>query len=524
MFISNLLRTVGSVLIALASTVVATTASGSIDPSSATAAVPSQAQAIIGAAEKWLTSPVTPYCWDGGSTSGPTHGDGDSVEYYGPAGESGCSNSGPTSSAAGFDCTGLALYAVYQATGIELPHDSSQALTAVADGGQQITSESALLPGDLVYFGGTFADFIHVGIYIGNGNMVNAYDYMNDEDNGRNNKYWGVTKMSLSWETAGLAFVGGVRLWSAAASPPTVADFDASPATISSDGGTVTLSATVSSATNCSFTSNSGSVSGLADVPCSDGSVTDTVNVPANPGKRVLNYKFEIAVMGTKTVRATTNLTEALPVPHLTPLASTSGPAGFSTGYSIYCPTPKHMLSGFSFSSVLNGQLPPQVSSTESLFPDSIAYINTGNSDPLGTDVVTVGCIYGKSFSGPWKTDYTYPPVTLRITAAEPLISISPSPVTPGSQVTLSGDFGAGSWANSAVTSFGWITPNGTIDNILVNSAIAPSETDGAWQQTAEIPSDVPVGSTLVASASAYNSELTYGEDADSPAAGWSVG
>ncbi len=176
---------------------VAGAAASLIDAGAASA---SQANKIVSAAEKWVTSPVTPYCWYGGTTTGPSHKDGDSVEYYGPAGKSGCANFGKTANAKGFDCTGLTLYAVFQALGITLPHDGTQATAAVADSGQKIKSPSSLLPGDLVYFGGTFKSFKHSGVYIGNNELVNAFDYKNDgPDNGPNNEYWGVAKMPMSW-------------------------------------------------------------------------------------------------------------------------------------------------------------------------------------------------------------------------------------------------------------------------------------------------------------------------------------
>jgi cell wall-associated NlpC family hydrolase len=64
-----------------------------------------------------------------------------------------------------FDCSGLVVYA-YAAAGIYLPHSSymqSELGTPV--------SLSALLPGDLVFF---YSPVSHVGIYIGNGQIVNA--------------------------------------------------------------------------------------------------------------------------------------------------------------------------------------------------------------------------------------------------------------------------------------------------------------------------------------------------------------
>jgi cell wall-associated NlpC family hydrolase len=69
--------------------------------------------------------------------------------------------SGPGS----FDCSGLMLYA-YAAAGVHLPHSSAMQ-------GQIGTpvSRSELQPGDLVFF---YSPVSHVGMYIGNGQMVHA--------------------------------------------------------------------------------------------------------------------------------------------------------------------------------------------------------------------------------------------------------------------------------------------------------------------------------------------------------------
>jgi cell wall-associated NlpC family hydrolase len=65
----------------------------------------------------------------------------------------------------GFDCSGLTQYA-FQAAGVGLPHSSraqSTMGTPIARGDLQ--------PGDLVFF---YSPVSHVGIYIGNGQMVHA--------------------------------------------------------------------------------------------------------------------------------------------------------------------------------------------------------------------------------------------------------------------------------------------------------------------------------------------------------------
>ncbi|MGV0814629.1 peptidoglycan hydrolase RipC [Mycolicibacterium boenickei] len=72
--------------------------------------------------------------------------------------------SGPSA----FDCSGLVMWAFQQA-GISLPH-SSQAL---ARGGQPV-STNEMQPGDLVTY---YSDASHVGIYIGDGQMVHASTY-----------------------------------------------------------------------------------------------------------------------------------------------------------------------------------------------------------------------------------------------------------------------------------------------------------------------------------------------------------
>jgi cell wall-associated NlpC family hydrolase len=64
-----------------------------------------------------------------------------------------------------FDCSGLVQYA-YAAAGIDLPHSSRMQSTMGAP-----VSRDALQPGDLVFF---YSPVSHVGMYIGNGQMVHA--------------------------------------------------------------------------------------------------------------------------------------------------------------------------------------------------------------------------------------------------------------------------------------------------------------------------------------------------------------
>jgi cell wall-associated NlpC family hydrolase len=68
---------------------------------------------------------------------------------------------GPSS----FDCSGLVMWA-YEQVGISLEHFTGDQWNE----GQHI-SKSQLEPGDLVFF---FPDIGHVGMYVGNGLMVDA--------------------------------------------------------------------------------------------------------------------------------------------------------------------------------------------------------------------------------------------------------------------------------------------------------------------------------------------------------------
>lgn len=105
-----------------------------------------------------------PYCWDGGSASGPTHGDGGA----------GC---GP--GVVGFDCSGLVLYAWARA-GIILPHLAAADTTV----GQQVPLAQAQ-PGDLVFLANPAAGIHHVamiwsvtpGTATGAGQIIEAQDF-----------------------------------------------------------------------------------------------------------------------------------------------------------------------------------------------------------------------------------------------------------------------------------------------------------------------------------------------------------
>jgi cell wall-associated NlpC family hydrolase len=69
----------------------------------------------------------------------------------------------------GFDCSGL-VQAAYKVAGITLPRVAQDQYNATA----KLAPDRPLEPGDLVFFGGSTTDVTHVGIYVGNGQMVDA--------------------------------------------------------------------------------------------------------------------------------------------------------------------------------------------------------------------------------------------------------------------------------------------------------------------------------------------------------------
>jgi cell wall-associated NlpC family hydrolase len=101
---------------------------------------------VVLSAQRWIGKP---YVWGGGDINGPTGG--------------------------GFDCSGLALNAIYQASGgtVTLPHSAAEQakLGTPVSGGQ-------LRPGDLVFFADTpTAAPHHVGVYVGNSSILDAPDF-----------------------------------------------------------------------------------------------------------------------------------------------------------------------------------------------------------------------------------------------------------------------------------------------------------------------------------------------------------
>lgn len=74
---------------------------------------------------------------------------------------------GGSSPSSGFDCSGL-VYHAYNQAGVNLPRKTAKGYTF----GGRIISQSQAKPGDLVAFTGN--DYGHMGIYVGNGKIIDA--------------------------------------------------------------------------------------------------------------------------------------------------------------------------------------------------------------------------------------------------------------------------------------------------------------------------------------------------------------
>jgi cell wall-associated NlpC family hydrolase len=69
----------------------------------------------------------------------------------------------------GFDCSGLVQY-VYRQVGVSLPRVAQDQF----DAGPAVSPGSTVEPGDLVFFGSGTNDVSHVGMYVGDGLMIDA--------------------------------------------------------------------------------------------------------------------------------------------------------------------------------------------------------------------------------------------------------------------------------------------------------------------------------------------------------------
>jgi cell wall-associated NlpC family hydrolase len=99
----------------------------------------------------------TPYSWGGGGTKGPS------------TGIAGDPNDPEATKTVGFDCSGLSEW-VYAQAGVALPRTAQAQYNATA----KVAKGVPLQAGDLLFFGSGTGGIEHVGIYIGNNQMIDA--------------------------------------------------------------------------------------------------------------------------------------------------------------------------------------------------------------------------------------------------------------------------------------------------------------------------------------------------------------
>jgi len=121
-----------------------------------------------------------PYSWGGGNIHGATKGTKQTEKPY-------CDDR----NVVGFDCSGLALYSVYQGVGKSLPHHAQDQYNNAP---KYPLSERQ--PGDLVFFGDSTSTIHHVAIYVGNNQMVEAP--------GHDSKCKGINVRKRTLRTSGL--------------------------------------------------------------------------------------------------------------------------------------------------------------------------------------------------------------------------------------------------------------------------------------------------------------------------------
>jgi cell wall-associated NlpC family hydrolase len=162
------------------------------------ASAETRGEAIVQEAKKWEGHP---YCFDGGNENEPTLGKEDP--------ENGLRCGYDPSDTPGFDCRGLALYAVYQGTdhAVKLPISSAQEQYSNASsyGGSYI-SDTSMQPGDLAFFGySTSHDIQHVGIVVSRtGESAEIVSAISEQ--------YGIATHTIHWFKDQFTWVGAVAI------------------------------------------------------------------------------------------------------------------------------------------------------------------------------------------------------------------------------------------------------------------------------------------------------------------------
>ncbi len=110
----------------------------------------------------WGGGPV-PYSWGGG------HGTKPGPSYGTCSGYTGSIMPCPATKTLGVDCSGFTRWVYAQAFGADVLGGGN-----TNDQLRRLSRTTTPQPGDLVFYGSSTSNTHHVGIYIGNGNMINA--------------------------------------------------------------------------------------------------------------------------------------------------------------------------------------------------------------------------------------------------------------------------------------------------------------------------------------------------------------
>jgi len=112
---------------------------------------------------------------------------------------------------------------------------------------------------------------------------------------------------------------------------PTISNFATAPDPVPYTGGGVTLSASVTGATKCTFSSPTAAVTGLpATVACSSGPVAATVAVTANATTRTAKLPVELSAIGAAQSKVVRGFITLAPAPFPTITSDTTSPSPVS--------------------------------------------------------------------------------------------------------------------------------------------------------------------------------------------------
>ena len=120
-----------------------------------------------------------------------------------------------------------------------------------------------------------------------------------------------VALLAVGVLAAGVGAVGATPGWAAASSrvrvvtpAPTISALTSAPSLLYDSGGAIYLSAQVTNASACTFTSNKALTGLPVTVACSGGTAVADVTIPANAGKKALTYKVTLTASSVKKAKA----------------------------------------------------------------------------------------------------------------------------------------------------------------------------------------------------------------------------